>query len=671
MRLSKPLKAIPLLLMTIAYARTVSVYAQDLSEMSIEQLLDVEVTSVSKHPQQLKSTPAAVYVISKEDIANGTARTIPDLLRMVPGLDVAQFDGNKWSISIRGSQTIYANKLLVLIDGKTAYSPLFSGVYWDSLTPILKDVERIEIIRGPGGAIWGVNAVNGVINIITKSAKDTEGTYAEVGGGNIEPFSAKLRVGKKISDDTSVRTWATTTNLSNLKSEDGGKANDGSENYHLGARSDTDIDSDQKLSFLVNGYRNNHRSIGIRPTADFTSSELYNDSGYGAGLTAQGSYQYQISDKSTWEVKAFFDRFLREDIGLNGYTNTSDLELQDTYDWSDRLKLVYGTGVRIIRSTLYASDIVSVSTDQQTQSNYIFNLYGQAEYQLLPNELTLTGGTKLEHVTYTGWESEPSARLGWNINKDNFLWTSVSRGIRIPSRTEDSVRIDNYVNGVDPTTGLPYSISIVPNRDLQSEKVYSYQAGYRSDLTSTVSLDVTAFYSSYDRLVGNAPQPPYLTQVNNMPSLVIPFLQANVRGADTDGLETAISWKPSSRGSIKIAQTFYDEKVRRIHNSPVLVDYNDGDNTSPKNQFSILGDYRVTQDLNVSAWLGYISSLSSISVDSYMKLDLRAKYSLTHNVSLNIYGANLIDQQLQSRTDFLIRSTELPRAVFGSVEFEF
>lgn len=653
-----------------------SAFAQErpvtpITEMSLEELMQVDVTSVSKRPQSLQTTAAAVFVITAAQIKESTARNIPDILRTVPGVTVAEFDGNKWAVSVRGFNRVFANQLLVLVDGKTAYTQLFSGVYWDTVDVILEDIERIEVIRGPGAAVWGANAVNGVINIITKSSKDTLGSYIKLGGGSTENVAASLRYGDAIGDSSFARYWAKTSSFSDLNSDFDIPANDSSENYRGGFRIDSQLDQAQAFTFSLTGSKDNHHSTARVNSLEMPGANFVPTFDYGAGFTVEANYSNKVSQDETWEISTFFDRFLRRDLGLSYYANTADLEIQNTNSISKDWNLVTGIGARLISDEVFDSQIANLMVDERSQNSTLFNIFFQSDYKIIPDKLNLSLGSKLEQVSYTGLEVEPSVRLGYEIDDSNFAWSSISRAARVPSRADDSIRFLDYPVGPEPTSGLPYVIDNLPSRDLDSEITYAYEAGYRSALLKDLTLDLAVFINHYQGLIGTSPAQPYPFMSDIGPMLDVPVTNENAFHAESKGMETAISWAANHNLDFKIAYSLFDLSIQQDAGRPIGTNSNIEEAASPGETFSLLSQYSASDFLTLSAWIAHVAAAPSNGIDSYWRLDLKAKYALTKEIDFNLYGANLIEEHVENRLTYLLNNTEVPRSVFAEVEVRF
>jgi len=470
---------------------------RDLTDLSLEELMSIEVTSVSKKEQNLFLTPAAVHVITEEDIRRSGATNIPEALRLVPGLSVAQVDTNKWAITSRGFNGLFASKLLVLIDGRSVYTPLFSGVYWDVQDTLLEDLDRIEVIRGPGATVWGANAVNGVINIITKRSEETQGSFISSGGGSQETGFAGLRYGGSVGEDLHYRIYTKYFNRGNFARSSGLEGADQWDVSRGGFRLDWKVSEKDSLTLHGDFYDGDMGQTLIFPTLSPPFTVVLDDRTQVVGGNLVGRWTRTVFDKSEIEVQTYYDRSERNGALLGEVRDLFDLELKHHWSRSEGHDVVWGFGYRVTSDELRNSIVVSL--DPLSRTDHLFNGFLQDEITLAPDGLWLTVGSKFEHNSYTGWEIQPSAKLMWMPHHRHALWTGVSRAVRMPARTNSEFRI-NFAAYPDPT-GLLTLISIFGNPDLSAEDLLAYELGYRFQPKSSLSFDVATFYNVYKDLM--------------------------------------------------------------------------------------------------------------------------------------------------------------------------
>lgn len=418
------------------------VSTSDLTELSIEELMNIEITSASKKEESLFDTPTAVYVITAEDIRRSGVTSIPEALRLAPGVEVAQIDANKWAITIRGFNNRFSTKLLVLIDGRSVYTPLFAGVFWEEIDTLLEDIDRIEIIRGPGGTLWGSNAVNGVINIITKDSKDTQGGYVKAGGGNEEQGFVSLRYGGKLNEDLSYRIWGKFFNRDEFASTlDSGQANDKRKFYHGGFRVDWKPSDKNKISLLGDVYRVEFDdTISLSNVIPPLTSIVESDSEFTSGNIIS-KWDHTFSNQSKSILQLYYDYVHRDIFFGTEKRNTFDLDLQFNMPSLHNNELIAGIGLRITTDDIDTTTSNLTFTDND-RTDFIYSAFFQDKISLFEDKLNLIIGSKFEHNDYSGFEIQPNFRFIVKPNDKHRLWGAVSRAVRIPSRIEENLRFN-------------------------------------------------------------------------------------------------------------------------------------------------------------------------------------------------------------------------------------
>ena len=484
----------------------------DLSTVTIEDLMKIHVTSVSKKDQELFGTPSAVYVLTNEIIRRSGATTIPDALRLVPGIQVAQIDANKWAITARGFNGLWANKLLVLVDGRAVYTMVSGGVYWDAQDFILEDVDRIEVIRGPGSTVWGANAVNGVVNIITKSSESTQGVLATVSTGTADPGIASFRFGGRAGTHGSYRLFMKQSNHGEMTDGFGQGAANQSHLSLAGFRSDLNLTAADSLTVqgsILNGASGQRVNFfsGSDPSAPPLEVSEISPMRSGS-LVAR--WQRTSSSHSNFSAQMFWDRNYRRLLGVSDLnTQTFDLSLEHHFTVGTRHDLVWGAGQR------FWSDreevVLGGPIDPPSSRIRVSNAFIQDELTLVPDRVRLTLGSKVEHDTIAAIEFEPSARMTWFATARQNVWGAVSRAARTPSRIERAVHID-YPVAAGPN-GEVITVSIRGGgASLKTEHTVAYQAGYRAEPHSGLAFDITSFYNVYDKLLTVNAVTPLLSQ---------------------------------------------------------------------------------------------------------------------------------------------------------------
>ena len=620
----------------------------DLTEFSLEELVNIEVTSVSKKGQPLSHSAAAIFVISQDDIRRSGVTSIPEALRMVPGLNVAKLDGNKWAITARGLNDRYANKLLVLIDGRTVYSPVFAGTYWELQDYVLEDIDRIEVIRGPGGSLWGANAVNGIINVVTKKAKDTQGLLASTVAGPEEGIGT-VRYGGKVGADLHYRAYGKYFNRDTTYNSPAG-AHDDWRNGRGGLRADWTASSRDDVT--VQGDYSDAQ-IGQRQTlATLTSpfSRTVDEDGSLSSHNLLTRWTHRLEGGSETALQLYYDSYRRDTVSLGERVQTYDVDFQHRFVLPLRQEIVWGLGYRLTSDRFRNSANTIVLKDARDIS--LYSAFLQDEIKLIPDRLSLTLGSKLLHNDYTGFEIQPSARLLWQATKAHTFWTAVSRAVRTPDRFRENSTLN--VAG----TGAGF-VKVQGNDQLQSEAVMAYELGYRTTPFEQLSLDIATFYTHYDHLT-------YSTTVNSLTSRY-----ANNASARTSGVEVAADWRPVDWWSLRPALTYFQATMEGA--TPQTAGTTARAGSTPERQLSLRSRINMSHGMEFDAWLRYMDRLRDMSVPSYTTLDLRLGWHATKNLTLDLVGQNLLDPH---HPEFSTRAggtqlTEVQRSAFIRLTWQY
>ncbi len=638
--------------------------AGDLENFTLEQLVNVQVTSVSKKETDLFTAPAAIYVISQEDIHRSGMTSIPELLRLVPGLDVARIDANHWAITSRGFNGQYANKLLVLIDGRSVYTPVSAGVYWNVQDTPLGDIERIEVIRGPGAALWGANAVNGVINIITKSAKDTQGGQVTVTYGTEDKPSTTLRYGGQLATNLFYRVYLEYFNRDNFNDANGQPASDAWSAYRTGFRLDWDA-STENIFTLQGDYYYSYADETV-DLATFSPPYVnradFTDQNKGGNVLGRWTHNY--SDTSQLNLQMYYDYSEQGDAPNIFKNNTCDFDLQHRFALGTRQDIVWGTGYRYLKVDATQSFYATFTPDSDHEQ--IFSTFIQDNIKLIENRLQLTIGSKLEHNDITGFEVQPDVRLTWMPTKKQTVWAAVSRAVRTPSYLE--LDIQNNRSILQPPASPPVLVSVFGNPNLGSEELIAYELGYRIKPVEQLSFDVTAFYNVYDQLITTAQGTPFFAPAPPPPHVVVPLVFQNSQSAETYGTELLAEWRVTESWRLVASYTFFQS-----HLSPQPVYDND-----PQNQFQIHSYLNLPNHVTLDAAIFYVDQIkalyadTAINIPSYVRLDIGVTWRPIKSLELAIYGQNLLDDQhLEFTSTKTTVLTETPRTIMGRITWNF
>lgn len=644
--------------------------AADLTTTSLEDLMNIEVTSVSKKEEKLFQTAAAVYVITQEEIRRSGLTSIPELLRLVPGLEVARIDGTKWAISARGFNGRLASKLLVLIDGRSVYSPETSGVYWEVQDLLLEDIERIEVIRGPGGTLWGANAVNGVINIITKRTPGTLGGSVTAGTGSEEGAFGSFRYGATLGDNASYRVFGKYFNRSELVDASGRGANDGQQLERGGGRIEWQPTERDELTLEGATYRTNLRenptSVSpANPFAPFANRDVEFSGGYIMGRWARAS-----SETSDIALQVYYDRFSRRFFDLATNIDTFDLDFQQRAALDRRQDIVWGFGYRRISQHTESNSSSSIQFNPQARTVQLFSAFAQDEITLVKERLRLIIGVKLEHSYLSGFEAQPSARLSWTPSRRQTAWAAASRAVRTPALSQQGIRA-NYRAFPGPG-GMPLVVAVIGTPNPQSEVLNAYEFGYRVNPHRKLSLDVATFYNVYDRLASFEPGLPFF-EADPLPAhLVVPNYYSNLLRGETYGLEAAVNLDMTRRWKINGSYSFLRMQLHRDGTSnDAISETRERDN--PRHQFQLHSYVNLWRNFELDTALYHVSSLKGQRIPGYTRIDARIGWHLRESIDVSFGVQNLLDSRHPEFNGFdvLVLPSQVRRSVFGKLTFRF
>jgi iron complex outermembrane receptor protein len=638
----------------------------DLTQVSIENLMDLEVTSVSKKEQRLSRAGAAIYVITQEDIRRSAAISIPDLLRMVPGVDVAQLDANIWVISIRGFADRFADKVLVLIDGRSAYTPTSSGVYWDQQDVPVEDIERIEVIRGPGGTVWGANAVNGVINIITKNAKATVGGLLTAGAGSGETPQSLIQYGGKIGGKGHYRVFNKYFNVGNLTAADGTEAADGWHMVHSGFRSDWDLSTRDAMTVQGDLLGTSEgETVNVVLSNNLPQQPTFNTrTRVGAG-NLLGRWNRTLVNNSDFSLQIYYDGYRRHEEGGFEERNTFDLDFQHHLAVGSRQDVVWGLGYRVTGDNLTPKFSKRFTPARKTDN--LFSGFLQDEIKIA-EELWLTLGSKLEHNAYTGVEFEPSAQLVWTPFPRQATWLSVARAIRQPARADTAIQIDANIVPLDNGNFGVRQITGDPNRE--AENLLSYQLGYRAQASKTLSVDIATFLNFYHHLQTDEPGIPFFTSTPPPSHSVFPVESTSGAHGRTYGMEIFAHWDITRRWRISPGLT-----IRRMHIAPdassqdSAVEGVAGD--TPNQKYEIRSLLSLPHKLQWDTTLYHVDSLPDQDIPGYSRVDTRVGWQFGEAAEVSIVGQNLLTPRHAEFGDDAPLHTLMRRSVYGKIEWRF
>lgn len=643
---------------------------EDLMELSLESLMDVRVTTASKTPQALAETAASVYVVSREDIRRSGATTLPDALRLVPGMEVINVDGNKAAVALRGFNSgASSNKLLVMIDGRVIYTALLSGVFWQHQDVLMADIDRIEVIRGPGATMWGANAVNGVINIITRDAADTTGGLVE-GIAGTDPIGTQgaVRYGAELGDSAHYRIYGKYRNQGEFETASGRSARDDLRMAQAGGRVDWRPGARDHITFQGDVYDGSfHQHVLEQPLVfdPFTFewlSGIFREQGEMRGGNGLVRWQRELDSGQHAAVQFYYDRFERDDSLAPHSTDTWDLDFQHSFAAGTRLDVLWGLGYRRVEYDF--EPITHIQLSPSSGATDLYSSFIQGQYRLR-DDLHLTLGSKFEHNSFTGFEVQPSARVLWQASEDHSFWSAVSRAVRTPALFDVFGRTDLFV-----TAGQPPNIlfSVFGNREVEAEELIAYEAGYRSQLRDNLSLDVSLFYNRYDNLINFEPQQEITFEP---PNLLFSFSAENRAQATARGLEISSEWQAHEHLRLKGGYSLTQVSARTDRDSQDLFTKTAIETAGPQQQFQIRSYLDLPHDLEFDVALHWVDRLPGDQemffqpVDDYLRADLRLGWQPRPDLSLELFLHNALDNRRREFRDTNVISSEVPRTIFA------
>ncbi len=657
-----------------------------LKQLSLEDLANIEVSTVSKKMQPRSEAAAAIFVITADDIRRTGVNTIADALMLAPGMQVGQISTDTWAVSSRGFNGQFTNKLLVQIDGRSVYSPLFSGVFWDTVDVPLVDIDRIEIVRGPGGTLWGANAVNGVINIITKNAADTLGTRLVASAGSPEDSNLFLRHGMALGEDLNIRVFGKYLNRDSIVEINSVSDHKQWESMQAGARLDWQLDEYNKLSFQ-----------GETLQSDTESSTSGENTREASASNLLLRWAHSAAEDSSWTLQSHISRYEHDEGFLKQESGDQfELDWQHRFRFDQRNEIIWGLGYRYDDMGKLTIRHVSGNPNGRIErlpkdSQSLVSAFFQDEISLFDDQFRLMLGAKIEHNDYTGTEVQPNVRGLWQISEEQTFWGAWSRAVRTPSYAETVAAVDvQYFptgspipDGIDLPPGVPLTTLPLPavaqlqgSENFDSEDVNAFEVGYRQLWGDALSLDMVAFFNIYDSLRTIEPgsvvcDPPNLTLVQcvlpfGSPTgdrFVLPLRGDNKMEGESYGLEVAGIWSISDRWRMQLAYTFLQLDLDPDSDS-VDPDALLAEGQSPEHQVSLRLSADLTAKINGDIWLRYADELPTLSaqlkIPSYTTMDARIGWRPRSGIELSLIGRNLLGEHAEFQRE-LVGSDVLPK----------
>jgi len=653
----------------------------DLAKMSIEELINLKVTIASKKEKKISESPSAIYVITQEDIRRSGYTSVPEILRLVPGFHVSQINSNAWAISSRGFSNKYSNKLLVLMDGRSLYNPVFSGVDWNIRDTFIEDIDRIEVIRGPGGALWGTNAVNGVVNIISKKANDTTGKFLTIGVGDEDKNFSGFRYGKEFMQDLYIKSYVKYFKRAGFLDTYSNKGHDEWSSIRSGfklEKSNDDYESFTIQGDIFNGQAGDNE-YEFYDLKNYFSSKNLDFSGGNILLR----FKHKFSNLSDIRFQTYYDD-VRQSIKneYNSQIKTIDVDFQHNFNYFDNQEIIWGIGFRYIDDKIDYYTQSDISLRSKNNSSKLFSGFFQNELSLINNKLKITIGSKFEKNEFTGWEFQPVGTIIWNQSLQNCFWASFARAVRTPSmydltinEIKKEVQPEDSDNGINQNKTIELTYHVYQNID--SEYLYSYESGFRMQALDNLYFDIAGFYNVYKNLEDidikeysnnyNSYRKNYYMNISNKDNAII------------YGFEIVVNFDIYEwwhlRGS-------YSLLIMDLANNSENIHLNEIDNArkflelpynfeSPKNQFNIRSFFELPYNIEFDTFIRYVENIPKSDVDSYVEADCRLSYKPNKNLELIFVGKNLFDKGHSEYFDTGYESAEVERNFYCKLNYNF
>ncbi|PWU13954.1 MAG: TonB-dependent receptor [Verrucomicrobia bacterium] len=615
---------------------------QQLKGLQLEELVSLQVSALSRRPERLLDSPSAAQVATGEDIRRSAATSLPEALRLFPNLQVDQVDSQQWAISARGFNSTAADKLQVMIDGRSVYTPLFSGVFWDVQNVMLEDLDRIEVISGPGASLWGANSMNGVINVVSKSAQDTQGLLVSGGGGSFVNGAGAVRYGDKLGQDLYFRVYGFGFDRDNTLLPNG---RDATNDWYM-------VQGGFRMDWLPGQTENSGQGDHITVQGDFYGGSLqqpiFSDSTV-QGQNILSRWTHPITEESVTTLQLYWDRTWRDVPG--SYTeelNTFDLDFQHRFRLAQRHEVIWGLGYRLMADDVGNTPVLAFLPAHRNLQ--LFSGFVQDEIALIPETLSLTIGTKLEHNDYSGFEAQPTGRITWKPDTNQTVWAAISRAVRSPSRIDT----DFFVPGQPPY------LLVGAGRRFESETLIAYELGYRRQVTERLSGSLSLFFNDYD----------HIRSVEPVAGATNQFIILNQLRAQSYGAELSLTWQMLDWWRMRGGYTYFHKDVYTDESRDV--NHGTGEGNDPHHWFVVQSMMDLPANFEFDSVLRYQDNLNQLgpTVPAYLALDLRLGWHATRNLELSIAGQNILDPQ---HPEFGAPATrqEIPRSVFGKVTWRF
>jgi iron complex outermembrane receptor protein len=649
---------------------------KDWSKVSIEDLMNIQVTSASKKEQKLSRVAAAIFVITQEDIRRSGATSIEDALRIVPGLDVAQINGSTWAIGARGFNEQLSNKLLVMVDGRIVYTEAFGGVYWDAVDLPLEDIDRIEVIRGPGGSIWGANAVNGIISIFTKRASAARGGLVTATAGNIEQGAGTVEYGDTLGKETDFRVFSKYSNETPMDDLTGHNGDDGWHSLRGGFRSDSTLSPKDTLTVEGNLYTEREGELAyFLPSLESPGLITIPQEVTSAGGFIQTNWKHQYSEEAGSELQISFTHYTRDDPLEAEKRSTFYVDYQNHFAWGQRQDIIWGLGDFYTNGRIDGT--LTVFFSPPGKSLDVGDAFVQDEIAIVPDRIYLTAGTKLEHNNYTGFEFLPSIRATWEVDKQHMLWAAVSRSVRTPTPNDTDLSVNLGEIGVD--NGVPVVLRFIGNKEFQDEHLVAYEAGYRATASKRLTFDLSAYFNRYDNLQTTEPSTSFLESTPAPPHEVETLTYGNLMHGESHGLEMSANWKVMDRWQLSPGFAF---DAIHLHTDPQSQDqqtvaFSQGNTPTRMGQLRSHVDLWKKCSWDLSGY--YVDPLrnqgfsGAVRIPGIMRVDTGLTWKGFEHLTFTVAGQNLLKNEHVEFEDFFgsMQSSQIRRSGYVKLTWQY
>jgi iron complex outermembrane receptor protein len=606
----------------------------DLTNLSLEQLANIEVTTVSRRPEELSKVAAPIYVITGEDIRRSGVTSLPEALRLSPGVQVARIDSNKWAIGVRGFTSRLSRSVLVLLDGRSVYTPLFAGVYWEVQDTLLEDIDRIEVVRGPSGTLWGTHATNGVISVITKSARETQGLLATTGGGNFEQGFSGVRYGGQIGTDIYYRVYGKLFTRGPAFHADQNNFDDWRMGQ-TGFRADWNGGDNNTYKLQGDFYVGEAGQRESFTTLNPPALTLIQANSHLSGGNVLGRWGHKLKGTSELAVQAYYDRTNHHEPTFQEVRDTFTLECTHGFMLGRAHNVNWGLTYELTSGDF--SGVTAIAFLPSRRTDQLFSAFIQDEIALVRDRVKLTLASRFDHNDYSGFEIQPSARLLWQFASRQAFWFSLSRAVRTPSRIEHDVAITALLAPLPPTFAR-----LIGDRDFKSEKLLALDAGYRIVPSTNLTIDVSTFYDHYDDLLSLELGNLFSEAFPPPTRFVLPIYTRNGMKAKNVGAEVAAAWQPISRWRLSGAYSYLHINLTPKPGSGDTTTEQSTEGSSPQHQFSLRSGLDLPGETALDISLRYVGELPAQSVPRYVTADMRLGWRPTQHLEVGLVAQNLL-----------------------------